>query len=165
MKKIIIVYIILIVAVLALAFFRGRFFNFFGKKNSVNSSSRASTATAVINGKTFNLMLAKSEQEQTTGLSGRASLNANSGMLFIFNTPGQYKFWMKDMKFPLDIIFINENKVVDIAENAPIPTTTNLNQLPRYQPKEAANKVLEINAGLSKKYNIKTGDTILFSNL
>ena len=75
MKKIIIIYVLLIVGVIALAVFRGGF-NFLGGK----------TPTATVDGKTFNLILAKTDTEQTTGLSGRNSLDVNTGMLFIFPT-------------------------------------------------------------------------------
>ena len=55
------------------------------------------------------------------GLSGRSSLAENEGMLFIFDTPAVYEFWMKDMNFPLDFIWINNGLVVDLSEHIPPP--------------------------------------------
>ncbi len=110
-----------------------------------------------INGHTFSLYLAKTPEEQTIGLAKFSKLQKNQGMLFLFSKPGNYSFWMKDMKFPIDIIFINGAKVVEVFENVPVSLNNNL---PIYTPTAKADKVLEINAGLVKKYNIKIGDLI-----
>jgi uncharacterized membrane protein (UPF0127 family) len=64
---------------------------------------------------------------------------------------------MKNMKFPIDIIFIQNNKIVDVFQNVPVSTNDNL---PVYTTKTKANKVLEINASLAKKYNIKIGTEV-----
>jgi uncharacterized membrane protein (UPF0127 family) len=82
-------------------------------------------------------------------------------MLFVFEQPDYYSFWMKDMKFPIDIIFINKNKIVDIFQDVPVPK--NNNNLPTYTTGEKADKVLEINAGLSNTYKIKIGDNVLLN--
>ena len=66
----------------------------------------------MINNHTFSVEIATTSAQQQQGLSGRNSLPQNQGMLFIFKTAGRYAFWMKGMKFPLDIIFINNNKIV-----------------------------------------------------
>ena len=66
---------------------------------------------------------------------------------------------MKDTQIPLDIIFVNDDKIVYIAKNAP-PQTGNKNQLPIYTPPSEVNKVLEINGGESDKNKFKTGDTV-----
>src|SRR5476651_1827173 len=60
----------------------------------------------------FAVEVATTSAQQQQGLSGRASLPKNQGMLFIFQTANRYPFWMKDMKFNLDMIFINNNKIV-----------------------------------------------------
>ena len=157
MKNIVIIYIALIVVVIILAVFRGSIFSAFaGKKNP----------QATINNKTFDLIEAKTDDERVTGLSGRTSLDQNTGMLFVFTTKDKYPFWMKDMKFSIDIIYINDNKIVDEFPDVPVPNDpSNLNSLTLYKPKEAANYVLEVNAGTAKKDNIKIGDSVSFSNL
>ncbi|MDD5590195.1 MAG: DUF192 domain-containing protein [Candidatus Portnoybacteria bacterium] len=101
-------------------------------------------------------------RERARGLSGRDSLDQNQGMLFIFEKPDLYGFWMKDMKFPLDFIWISGNKITDLSENIPYPRENSYLNLPKYQPKEPVDKVLEINAGLVEKYGIKIGDEILY---
>lgn len=151
MKKILLVYVVLIIAVVMLAMLRGNFsFSFNPFKKS----------TVSINNKTFSVQLAKSEKEKMTGLSGRSSLDQNSGMLFIFTKKDQYAFWMRNMKFPIDIIFIDDDKVVDVIQNASVPTTKNVALLPIYKSNFPANYILEINAGLAQKNQIKTGDKV-----
>jgi uncharacterized membrane protein (UPF0127 family) len=71
---------------------------------------------------------------------------------------------MKNMKFPIDIIFIRDNKIVTIHQNVPAPKSP-ADNLPLYQPSEPADAVLEITAGLSQKNGFTKGDTITFKNL
>src|SRR5216683_4936930 len=70
-----------------------------------------------IDNRTFSVEVATTSAQQQLGLSGRGGLAQDQGMLFIFKTADRYPFWMKDMKFPLDIIFINNNKIVQIFQN------------------------------------------------
>ena len=108
--------------------------------------------------------IANTDQSRQNGLSFREKLDENSGMLFVFNTPLKPFFWMKDMKFPLDMIWIMDNKIVDINNNVPIPKPdTPLNQLPKYSPKEKVNYVLEVNGGFADKNNIKVGDNVIIN--
>lgn len=102
------------------------------------------------------LALTNSTQEQ--GLSGRQRLNDNEGMLFIFPKIGKYFFWMKDMNFPLDMIWIDENmKIVHIKKDARPELYPE-----SYGPKEGAKYVLEVVSGFSDQRNLKNGDTIEF---
>ena len=103
--------------------------------------------------------LAETEQERIKGLSGRENLCDNCGILFIFNKEDFHSFWMKEMKFPIDIIWINNDKIVQITKNADLTQAKNI---PTYTPKQKANKVLEVNAGFCEKHNIKVGDKVLF---
>lgn len=115
--------------------------------------------SVVIKGTTFSVEVAKTSKEQEIGLSERKSLSSDKGMLFVFEKPGIYSFWMKNMKFPIDILFINKNKIVTIFENAKPPISQSEN-LQIYSPTQEASHVLEINAGLSKKHNIQIGDDV-----
>lgn len=90
------------------------------------------------------------------GLSGRKKLNDDEGMLFVFDTPGRYGFWMKDMQFPLDIAWINQNGIVVYIER---------NVTPETYPKAFINQsealyVLEVNAGLLEKFGLYMGSKI-----
>jgi uncharacterized membrane protein (UPF0127 family) len=95
------------------------------------------------------------------GLSNRESLCKNCGMLFVFSDAGEKNFVMRNMNFSLDIIFINKNKIINIAANLP-PEGSNPKNI--YQSIAPADKVLEINGGDSRKYNIKAGDSITIKN-
>lgn len=111
-----------------------------------------------INKHTFSVKTATTSAEQQQGLSGTKSLPKDQGVLFVFKTADKYPFWMKDMQFPIDIIFIRDKKVVQIISDVPVPKKDQTPQI--YQPKAAADQVLEINAGLAKEYQFKTNDTV-----
>jgi uncharacterized membrane protein (UPF0127 family) len=117
-------------------------------------------STITFDNQTYNVELAKTQAQQQQGLSGRNSLPQDQGMLFVFKTPDRYAFWMKGMKFPLDIIFINNNKIVTIYRNVPVPKDPKATNLPVYLPTQPANYALEINAGQALKHNFKNGDTV-----
>ncbi|MDE2399661.1 MAG: DUF192 domain-containing protein [Patescibacteria group bacterium] len=128
-----------------------------------NNTSQAENIKYVkIAGKNIKVDLALTPSEQSQGLSGRASLDENTGMLFVFDRPDKYAFWMKDMNFSIDMIWIGEdNKIVFIKKNAlpkDYPET--------YQPgmdNNTARYVLEITAGFSEKNNLKIGDEVVFT--
>ena len=87
----------------------------------------------------------------------RTELDANKGMLFIFNNEGVYQFWMKNTLIPLDMIWMDgNNKIVFMAQNIQ-PCKTMI--CPNINPLVNANYVLEINSGVSQKIGIKVGDT------
>lgn len=134
-------------------FFSQRFLGVLGTK-----------ATATIKNQTFSIDVAKTAKEKQTGLSGKTSIPTNYGMYFPFDKSDYYAFWMKQMKFPIDIIFIRDGKIVTIFQNVAVPTT-NSDNLPLYQPDEPANAVLEVSAGLSQKYGFTKGDTVILKNL
>jgi uncharacterized membrane protein (UPF0127 family) len=110
-----------------------------------------------IGGNKIDVEIAKSSAARIAGLSWRKSLDENSGMLFALGTPNYYAFWMKDMLFPIDIIWIADDQVVDISKNLPVPQGNNP---PSYSPAEPANYVLEVNAGYADRYGIKIGDKV-----
>ena len=110
-----------------------------------------------IAGQNVEVGLAATLKSQTQGLSGRKSLGENEGMLFVFDHAGVYPFWMKDMNFAIDIIWLDENyRVVYIKKNAEpssYPET--------FSPEMEAKYVLEVVAGFSDKNNLKVGDEAL----
>lgn len=116
--------------------------------------------TVMINGTTFVVDLAITSNEWTKGLSGRTNLLPNHGMLFIRDHKEQYSFWMKDMNFPLDFIWLDGNVIVDVTKN--VPPLSN-GQIPIIKPVKPVDKILEINAGEIDKAGIKIGDTALFN--
>ena len=114
--------------------------------------------TVTIDKHTFNVIVAKDQKDQEIGLSNRNSLPQNTGMLFVFENADFPAFWMKQMKFPLDLIFINKDHIVTIYPNVQVPTSET--DIPTYKPTEPADRVLEINAGLAEKYGFKVGDAV-----
>ncbi len=122
------------------------------------------TPTAKIGAATFSLLIARQEPERQLGLSGRPNLPQDQGMIFLFDNPDYYSFWMRDMKFPIDIIYIRDGQIVTIFPNV-MPPRSPQDTLPIYKPMAPADQVLEINAGLSRKYGFKPGDTVTIKNL
>jgi len=89
----------------------------------------------------------------------KKSLPEDEGMLFVFDEEGYHGFWMMNMSFPIDIIWINnEKKVVDIVKNAQ-PCKFSC---PSYKPKEKAMYVLEVNANFTEEHGIRIGSYIEF---
>ncbi|HUQ85742.1 MAG TPA: DUF192 domain-containing protein [Candidatus Limnocylindrales bacterium] len=142
---------------LILAIFAGIVFYQFNS-NKV-TDLKAPKNTVRINKQTFSVEVVNTPEKWQLGLSGRESLPKNQGMLFAFDKKAYHTFWMKDMKFSIDIIFINDDKIVSIEKNAKAPTKGQEN-LPLYKSAGPINRVLEINAGLSDKHKIKPGDKV-----
>ena len=105
--------------------------------------------------------LAINDTERQKGLGEREHLDDGRGMLFVFPNPEKFQFWMKDMQFPLDFIWIKDNVVIDLTKNVPIYTD---GVYTRLQPSEPVNKILEVNAGFIDKNQIQIGDPIVIRN-
>ena len=114
--------------------------------------------TVTINDYRINTVTVDNSVDRAKGLSAKNKLANNEGMLFIFDTPDYYCFWMKDMKFSIDMIWLNDQrKVVSIQENV----------LPESYPKsfcptQPAKYVLEVQAGKSKEWQISLGNQANF---
>ena len=98
-------------------------------------------------------------KEKERGLSGRKELKPETGMLFLNDHKEVYPYWMKEMRFPLDFVWIDGNIVIDLTENVPIPEG---NTLPIIHPKSAVDKILELNVGGIKRIGIEIGDKVTF---
>jgi len=103
--------------------------------------------------------IVSTDEGKRQGLSGRISLASDQGMLFVFDRPQVHSFWMKDMHFPIDMIWLDENyRVVDVTHDAQpssYPAT--------FSPKIPAQYVLEVNAGLAESFNVGVGTLLSFS--
>lgn len=113
-----------------------------------------------LNGAVFKVELAQTTAEQSRGLSGRASLGEREGMLFIFAATGTPAFWMREMNFPIDIIWLADDwRVADISPElspATYPQT--------FSPRAPVKYVLEVASGTAQNLNLKIGDLIHFSD-
>ncbi len=104
-------------------------------------------------------MVASTVQERERGLSGTESLPEDSAMLFTFDKPDFYGIWMKDMKIPIDIFWLDENyKIIHIEENISPQTYPKV-----FLPPEKSTYVLETNAGFAEKNKLKEGKLLNFS--
>lgn len=155
MKKVLLAFALLLIVVGGV-FITQNYLN--GSKLSFFKKS----STVIIGDRKFEVSVADSQKEREIGLSETKSLSQDQGMVFLFEKPGFYSFWMKDMKFPIDIIYINDNKIVTIQNNVQ-PVKEQESPIV-YTSTEPSNRVLEINAGLARAYNFKKGDKIKIEN-
>jgi len=113
------------------------------------------------NGNVVIAEIADTFEERSKGLSGRDDLADNSAMVFMFKEENYHSFWMPDMNFPIDIVWLDSDyKVVDVARNVkPMPELEQKN-LPKYINKKPAMYVLEFNAGFFELNNLALGQEI-----
>lgn len=105
--------------------------------------------------------VADTPSKRQKGLGGRESLASDSGMLFVFQETKKYNFWMKDTKFPLDLIWIRSGVVVDILKKMVPPMPGQADEtLPIYTSNETVDMALEVNSGFVDQHGIKVGDKI-----
>jgi uncharacterized membrane protein (UPF0127 family) len=111
---------------------------------------------------TFTVRIAKTVQERDMGLSGIAHLNSNQALLMIFPSEAKWGIWMKDMKIPLDIVWLNQTKQVTyIVEDALPKDSTNI----IFTPYQSSLYVIELTAGSVQKESIKVGQTATFDTI
>jgi len=151
MKKILIsVLIIIALAFSALLFFRNSFV-----KNPENYSDKKSVS---IKGEIFSLEIASSPADQAKGLSGRQELCSRCAMLFVFTDSSVRNFWMKDMQFDLDMLWISGSEIVKISRNISHEKGSG----EAVDSGLAVDKVIELNAGTSDRLQLQEGDQVIF---
>ena len=129
---------------------------FFLISHSVSKNNPVSIKQVKIAGVIVKVDLALTKNTQEQGLSGRQNLNDDEGMLFVFDHPDKYLFWMKNMNFPIDIIWIGEDLQVVYIKKDARPEL----YLETYGPDKDAKYVLEVVSGFSERNNLKVGDVI-----
>jgi len=141
----------------------GSWFVFYNQTSVPINPVRSATSNGIkIGEKTINVEVVRTETEREQGLSGREKLGKNYGMLFVFERRDFYVFWMKDMLFPIDIIWIDKDgTVVDVLEDAQPDTYPEFQFVSDF----LAQYVLEVNAGFFDKNNIKLGDVVDFMDV
>lgn len=151
MKKVFWISLIVLVAFVAAAWWLGVF-----------SGGSMRRETVSIRDANFLAEVADTPVARGRGLSGRESLAPAAAMLFIFPKTGSYGFWMKDMHFPLDLVWINGDTIVGIEKNVDPQIGASMFSLKTYYPPAPVDKVLEINGGLADKYGLQAGDKARF---
>ena len=105
----------------------------------------------------FSVEMADTESAREQGLGYRDALCKTCGMMFVFDHADTYAFWMKGMRFPLDILWIRDGSIVHIERSVDFH-----DQHAVYSPSQPADRVLELNAGICEKANMREGDTVVF---
>ena len=116
------------------------------------------TARLKLGDKTIYMDIADNPDKMHLGLGGRRSLAADRGMIFIYGDSGQRCFWMKDMEFPIDILWLDAQKKVGHIEKSLDPDTYPQS----YCPDVATRYVVELQSGVSQAAGIKSGDSLEF---
>lgn len=116
------------------------------------------TTHASLGGNSLELEVVSGVEEKAKGLSGRALLPENHGMLFVYESDTQPAFWMKDMRFPIDIIWISGEKKVVGVEADVSPSSYPM----RFRPEAPVRFAVEVNAGWSSAHGVTAGDAVEF---
>jgi uncharacterized membrane protein (UPF0127 family) len=125
----------------------------------LNADVYDQNASLILQDKIISLIVVNNSESRTRGLSGTESLPENSAMLFVFDEPDRYGIWMKDMKFPLDILWLNEDKkIIHIERNVSPQTYPKV-----FTSGEKSLYVLETNVGFVEKNNLKVGNVLNFT--
>jgi uncharacterized protein len=125
-------------------------------------------ARVIVNGFELTADLAITDDQKTKGLAIKDDLKENESMLFVYEQPSRQGFWMKDMKFPIDIIWLDNNGTVVHIEHNLQPCISNLNagssvlNCPIYTPDKDSLYVLETISGFSQKHDVKIGTNVDF---
>lgn len=121
-------------------------------------SSHKSTIIRFPDGTRITAEIVDTPASQAKGLSGRTGLEKDHGMLFVFPESQEAGIWMKDMKFPIDILWLEEGIIRHIEENAPILDQEG--SISRFLPDVMADQVLELPAGTVKEHGLVLGDKL-----
>ena len=121
----------------------------------------APSHTMVIRGTKIVTEIVRTEAARSRGLGGRIVLPSNHGMVFLFTEKQVANFWMKDMVIPIDIVWIDDGRIVGITENIAAPAFDTLESaLPRFISPAPVSAVLEVNAGSVQQFGWAVGDAV-----
>ena len=118
------------------------------------------TATVTIDGHSVDAEIADTGELRERGLSYRDDLGRDDGMLFVYRTASPRSFWMFEMRFCLDIIWIADGTVIGAAENA-CPAAAPGDDIPTFRSPEPAQYVLEVNAGWMADHDVRSGADVV----
>lgn len=130
-----------------------------GKNDFLDKLSQYGNLTVTIDRYNISAFVADTDEKRSKGLSGVENMSENQGMLFVFNYPSKQGFWMKEMKFPLDIIWLDLNNSVIHIEKKLQPCTSVL-FCTVYSPSKDAKYVLETISGFTDLHSVNVGAKI-----
>ena len=122
-----------------------------------SGSDAPSTVAVRLSGATVQAEIATDANARERGLSGRRSLADGRGMLFVYRDHVARTYWMKGMRFPIDIIWIDRGKVTGVERNVPVPE----GGVPLYRSDGPVDRVLEVGAGWAARNEIRAGDPVV----
>ncbi len=125
-----------------------------------NSPNYAHAKVVTHSGIEIPVEISDTVEKRSLGLGKRDQLQTDWGMLFVFEKRAKHTFWMKDMRFPIDIIWLDNHKIIHILSNVK-PEEPGV-RLPKLKPAGVANFVLEIEAGKSKLLNLQVGQRVQY---
>ncbi len=130
------------------------------KENQPENTKEDVRRVILPNGTTITAQVAMTGEERSRGLAGVEQLASDAGMLFVFEQSGTHSMWMKGMKTPIDMIWLDEDgKVVYLVTNVPVPAEGDIG-FPIYQSDVPARYVLELAAGTVDQAGIVEGQEI-----
>lgn len=134
-----------------------------GVSRSTSASGEVSTTPVraqlvEIGGQRVLAEIVDTDELRSKGLGGRDDLKAGTGMLFVFPEDGLWSFWMKDMRFSIDIFWLSSDKSIVHMEKRVSPSTYPTS----FSPKKPARFVLELPAGFAERFDVEVGDTVSF---
>jgi len=114
-------------------------------------------------GQRINVETVRTDLERRRGLGGRVALALGQGMLLLYNEPARRYFWMKDMHFAIDIVWIRGDRVVGIHHDVqPEPDGRIDDDLRHYNSPEPVDRVLETPAGFCRQLGVRKGDRLQY---
>lgn len=121
------------------------------------------TIRVQIGDRAITVEVADEPSERTRGLSGRDALPRDGGMLFVWDQPAEYTLWMKDMRIPLDFVWLDASKrVIKITADVPHQPGATDAELVRYTSGPGVLYAIELNAGAAARLGIAVGDVLVF---
>jgi len=126
---------------------------------STATDGNATTVAVTERKASVEVRIADTFNQRYVGLSETAELGPNEGMLFVHDEEAEYAYVMRNMSFPLDIIFIDANGTITTIHHAPLPPEgTEESELKRYEGR--GKYVLEVNRGWANRTNVSVGDQV-----
>jgi uncharacterized membrane protein (UPF0127 family) len=168
MKQIAGLFLLLVALMLAVAWFSkegnsSKIFNVLESNPLSTSPTPEPKQTITVGSNVFSIDVADTQDERQIGLSDHESLNNDTGMLFKFEKQNtRPSFWMKGMKFSIDIVWIDNDKVIQLnTDVASDPENTPDTKLRLYTPNQPVDYVLELAAGSVKEKKVRVGDKVV----